>query len=160
MQFFVNLRVNMGQEIERKFLVREPQKAFAQAFKSERIEQGYLSPRPEATVRLRIRGDRAWITVKSPNHGATRGEWEYPIPVEDAREMMPLCQGIIIDKTRHLIDYEGHTWEVDEFHSPHAGLVTAEVELKSADERVELPDWLGEEVTGDPRYYNSNLSKG
>ena len=148
----------MAKEIERKFLVAAPDAAIAAAESSVHIMQGYLSPAREATVRVRIYGDNGFLTVKSPNRGYTRGEWEYEIPVDDARELMELSQTPIIDKTRYLIPYEGHTWEVDFFMLPRK-LVLAEVELKSEDETVRLPKWAGEEVTGNPQYYNSNLAK-
>lgn len=148
----------MAKEIERKFLVADPDAALAAAESSVHIMQGYLNPAREATVRVRIHGDKGFLTVKSPNRGAIRGEWEYEIPVDDARELMELSQTPIIDKTRYLIPYEGHIWEVDFFTLPQK-LVLAEVELKSEDETVRLPQWVGEEVTGNPQYYNSNLAK-
>lgn len=148
----------MAKEIERKFLVANPADAFAAAKAAEHIVQGYLSARKEATVRVRLRGNRAFITVKSPNRGAERGEWEYEIPFADARELLELSQTPVLDKTRHLVDFEGHTWEVDEFHGDLAGLVLAEVELQRADEHVILPPWIGKEVTGNPAYYNSSLA--
>lgn len=149
----------MGVEIERKFLVADPAAAFAAESGSERIAQGYLSPDPAATVRVRLRGDHGYLTVKSPNRGAERGEWEYEIPASDARELLELSRTPVLDKTRHLVRHAGHTWEVDEFHGALSGLVLAEVELSSPYDAVALPPWLGREVTGDPAYYNSSLAR-
>lgn len=150
----------MGVEIERKYLVKdESYKAMAAA--SVKIEQGYLSADPRATVRLRISAwsegaEHAFITVKSKNVGAARGEWEYEIPVDDARQMMPLCCRKL-EKTRYAVPFGGYTWEVDAFAGKLSGLVVAEVELPSVDVSPALPPFAGEEVTGDPAYYNSNL---
>ncbi|MDE7407989.1 MAG: CYTH domain-containing protein [Muribaculaceae bacterium] len=148
----------MAKEIERKFLVADMSfRDMARA--SERIVQGYLSLRPEATVRVRLRGNSGFLTVKGPNHGAVRDEWEYAIPATDAMQMLQRLQcGGVIDKTRYLVDYAGHTWEVDEFHGALAPLVLAEVELTDASEVVEIPPFIAEEVTGDVRYYNSTLA--
>lgn len=148
----------MAIEIERKFLVADPAAAIAAAASSARIVQGYLSTNPDATVRVRIRGNSARLTVKSRNVGCRRGEWEYEIPVEDARELLALSVSAIIDKTRYVVPFGGHTWEVDIFESPVCPAL-AEVELADADESVALPSWLGEEVTSDPRYYNSSLAR-
>jgi adenylate cyclase len=110
------------------------------------------------TVRVRIEGERAVITIKSKSVGATRGEWEYPIPVPDATELLDrLCEQPLVEKVRHRIAHAGHTWEVDEFLGENAGLVVAEIELGSEDEAFDQPGWIGQEVTGDPRYYNSSL---
>ena len=122
------------------------------------MRQGYLTSDPVRTVRVRIEGERAVITIKSKSTGATRGEWEYEIPVPDAAELLDrLCEQPLVEKVRHRIDHQGHTWEVDEFQGENAGLVVAEIELGSEDEAFEKPDWIGQEVTGDPRYYNSSL---
>jgi adenylate cyclase len=122
------------------------------------MRQGYLTSDPMRTVRVRIEGERAVITIKSKSIGATRGEWEYEIPVPDAVELLErLCEQPLVEKVRHRIVYGGHTWEVDEFLGENAGLVVAEIELGSEDEAFEKPDWIGQEVTGDPRYYNSSL---
>lgn len=146
----------MALEIEYKYLVKNDNyKAMATA--SFRIRQGYLSRVPERVVRVRTKGDRGYLTVKGKNSGAVRLEYEYEIPFEDATGMLELCQSPIIDKIRYIVPYEGHTWEVDEFLSPRSGLVTAEIELGSADERYLKPDFIGEDVTGNPEYYNSNL---
>lgn len=113
---------------------------------------------PRATVRVRIAGDRAFLTVKGVNDGAVRDEWEYGIPLGDARQIVARCaSGAIIEKTRWLVDFGGFRWEVDEFHGDNSGLVVAEIELPSADTPFDLPPFVGKEVTGDPRYYNSSL---
>lgn len=149
----------MAKEIERKFLVSDGSYADLSVSHS-RMRQSYLSDRPEATVRVRISGERAMLTVKGPNSGAVRDEWEWPIPVDDAEEMLSrLVLGRSIDKTRYIVPYGGQRWEIDEFHGPLEGLVVAEVELPSADTVIEFPPFVGREVTGDPAYYNSNLSK-
>lgn len=148
----------MAQEIERKFLVTDPAAAIAQAVASRHIIQGYLSVDPDATVRVRMVDGQGRLTVKSRNHGAVRGEWEYPIPATDAREMLALCKGRTIDKVRHIVPFGGRNWEVDVFAS-HPGLVLAEVELPSAHADVLLPPWLGAEVTTNPAYYNSTLAQ-
>ncbi len=149
----------MAQEIERKFLVTD--KSFINmAFASHRIRQTYLSDNPDATVRLRIKDSDAFITVKGRNHGASRLEWEYPIPATEAEEMaVNLVGGFSIDKTRYLVDFEGWIWEIDIFHGRHDGLILAEVEMPEASCRPPLPPFVGTEVTGDPRYYNSVLSR-
>ena len=145
----------MGIEIERKFLVCGPGWELAEA---RAYCQGYLSRTPERTVRVRIGGDSAYITVKGKSHGASRLEFEYPIPIEDARQMLALCEQPLIEKTRRVIPFAGHDWEVDEFEGANAGLVIAEIELSSEDEAFETPPWIGEEVTSERRYYNSQLS--
>ena len=147
----------MAKEIERKFLVEN---ANFEAFstRSYEITQGYLSRRVDATVRVRIRDDKAFLTVKGRNQGIVRDEWEYEIPVSDARDMLDRCaEGAVLSKTRHIVPFEGHVWEVDVFHGSHEGLVVAEVELPSDDAEFPLPSFVGKEVTGDPRYYNSNM---
>ena len=149
----------MAQEIERKFLVSGDFKS--EAVKATRITQGYLSSVPERTVRVRIKGDKGYMTVKGigSDSGASRFEWEKEIPVEDVRELLKICEPGVIDKTRYLVPAGKHTFEVDEFYGDNEGLVVAEVELGSEDEEFVRPGWLGEEVTGDPRYYNSMLMK-
>lgn len=148
----------MSWEIERKFLVKEGYKSYASSY--TRIIQGYLSSVPERIVRIRIRDDKGYITIK----GATslsklkRFEWEKEIDVTEAEELLALCEPGVIDKTRYLINAGNVTFEVDEFHGNNTGLVVAELELSSEDEIVEKPDWLGDEITGDKRYYNSRLS--
>lgn len=148
----------MGKEIERKFLVHN--NSFKElAVRKIEIRQGYLSRAREATVRVRIFGEEAFLAVKGPNSGAVRSEWEYRIPVSDALEMLrEVAQGRIIEKTRYIVEYDGHKWEIDEFHGCHNGLVTAEIELPCEDTQFTVPEFVGEEVTGDARYYNSNLS--
>lgn len=146
----------MGVEIERKFLVRgDAWKALAEPVF---FRQGYLSSHKERTVRVRIEGDRAVMTIKGKNVGATRGEWEYPIPVQDAVELLDgLCEQPLIEKYRRKIAIGGHVWEVDEFLGANAGLVVAEIELGSENEAFDQPEWIAAEVTDDARYYNSNL---
>ena len=150
----------MALEIERKFLVAGEYKSFATS--SERITQGYLSSASGRTVRVRIRGDRGWLTIKGPSKdgGLSRFEWEMEIPLSDARALLEICEPGVIDKTRWLVPAgDGiHTWEVDEFHGENAGLVVAEIELRSDFDAFERPSWLGPEVTGDRRYYNSMLT--
>lgn len=149
----------MAQEIERKFLVNGEFKSLA--YQSVRIIQGYLCSVPERTVRVRIREEQGFITIKgkSDSDGLSRYEWEKQITVEDARELLQLCEPGVIDKTRYLVGVGNHVFEVDEFYGENEGLVLAEVELKSKDEPFERPGWLGAEVTGDLRYYNGMLSK-
>lgn len=148
----------MGVEIERKFLLQgEGWRGLGQ---STLLRQGYLNSHKERTVRVRIAGDAAFLTIKSANVGARRGEWEYPIPVAEAAELLDgLCEQPLIEKYRHRIALGGHVWEVDEFLGANAGLVVAEIELASEDEAFDKPDWIGAEVTGDVRYLNSNLIK-
>jgi adenylate cyclase len=143
-------------EIERKFLVRgEP---WRDATKSTRFRQGFLSTDPDRTVRVRVADGRAWLTIKGRTVGARRAEYEYEIPVADGEHLLDaLCARPLIEKTRHELDVEGHTWELDVFEGDNEGLVVAEVELASEDELFERPTWLGEEVTDDSRYFNSNL---
>lgn len=149
----------MSQEIERKFLVKdEGYKQMASSF--SRIVQGYICRTSGRTVRVRIRNEKGFLTIKgpSPDGGISRYEWEHEIPLEEALELMHLCQEGSIDKVRYLVPYEGHTFEVDEFFGDNAGLVIAEVELESADEPFARPPFLGCEVTGDRRYYNASLT--
>lgn len=150
----------MSLEIERKFLV-EGDGWRAEAVSFTTIEQGYVSRRARGTVRVRIRDERAFLTVKGLNRGAVRSEWEYEIPVEDARAMLAeVCEGSLLRKTRAIVDGgDGLLWEVDEFHAPErvAGLVVAEIELPHPDTPFTRPGWLGREVTGDAAYYNSQL---
>ena len=146
-------------EIEHKFLVSGPYKHLATDIRH--IVQGYLSDDPERTVRIRIRDDEAFITIKGPSSsdGLSRLEWEQPIPLDQARQLLTLCLPGTIDKHRHIVPYEGHRWEVDEFHGHLEGLTLAELEVPSADTKFAIPPFLGPEVTGDPRYYNSQLRK-
>ena len=149
----------MAQEIERKFLVADDSYRSMAIYKSE-IVQGYLSINPDATVRVRINGDKAFITVKSRNVGAVRNEWEYPVDPAEARQMLETCcQSRLIVKTRHVVPAEnGLKWEIDEFHGELDGLTIAEIELPETESAFVIPPFIGEEVTGNPGYYNSVLS--
>ncbi|MBQ5727142.1 MAG: CYTH domain-containing protein [Alistipes sp.] len=149
----------MAQEIERKFLVAGDFKA--EVSKSTRIIQGYLSSVPERTVRVRVKGDKGFITIKGIGNqsGASRFEWEKEIPTGEAEQLLAICEPGVIDKTRYLVKSGEHTFEVDEFYGDNDGLTVAEVELSSEDEAFVKPAWLGEEVTGDVKYYNSMLMK-
>lgn len=148
----------MGVEIERKFLVTGDYKS--QSFKNFPIKQGYLALSGATIVRVRIKGEKAFVTIKSAMEENTikRNEWEYEIPVADADQMLQLCEDAVIKKTRYLVNVGNHVFEVDDFYGDNEGLVIAEVELESEDEPYEKPDWLGAEVTGNVRYYNSFLS--
>jgi adenylate cyclase len=146
----------MGQEIERKFLVSDD--SWRGVGAARRMVQGYLSLDPERTVRVRIAGDQAWLTIKGATNGCTRVEHEFEVPVAAAEGMLALCLPGVIEKTRHEIRVGGHVWEVDEFHGANAGLVVAEIELGEEAEGFVKPEWLGEEVTEDPRYYNASLA--
>ena len=147
------------QEIERKFLVTNEFKSLAT--KSSRITQGYLSSAQERTVRVRIKGDKGFITIKgiSNNSGTSRFEWEKEIPVAEVEELLKICEPGVIDKTRYLVPAGKHTFEIDEFYGDNEGLTIAEVELASENETFEKPAFLGDEVTGDVKYYNSMLMK-
>ena len=149
----------MANEIERKFLVDNEFKKLSTA--ETRIVQGYLSSVPERTVRIRIKGDKGYITIKGIGNesGATRYEWEDEISVVDATELLSICEPGVIDKTRFLVTHGEHTFEVDEFYGENEGLIVAEVELDSEEEEFDRPDWLGAEVTGEAKYYNSMLMK-
>ena len=149
-----------GLEIERKFLVRNSDYK-RQAFSSSRIQQGYICSGHGRTVRVRVRDDRGYLTIKGPSdkEGVVRYEFEKEITLEEARELMKLCEPGRVDKTRYLVKSGSHTFEVDEFCGENEGLVMAEVELQRADEPYEKPDFIGEEVTGDHRYTNAHLSK-
>jgi adenylate cyclase len=149
----------MALEIERKFLVNSP--AFKQeAARQTRIVQGYLSSVPERTVRVRVRGDKGFLTIKGMGSasGASRYEWEKEIPVAEAEELLAICEPGVIDKTRYEVESGSFIFEVDEFHGDNAGLLLAEIELPDEDAWFDRPKWLGREVTGDPSYYNSMLS--
>lgn len=149
----------MGLEIERKFLVKGEYKQ--DAYASEEIVQGYLSSAPERTVRIRIKGDKAYITIKGIGNesGLSRYEWEKEIPVSEAHELIKLCEPGIIDKVRYYIKNGKRIFEVDEFRGDNQGLVIAEIELGNESEIFEKPIWLGYEVSGDDRYYNASLVK-
>ena len=147
-------------EIERKFLVNS--NAFKnQAFTQNRISQGYLSSLPERTVRVRIKGNKGFLTIKGASNesGLSRFEWEKEIPVDEAAALLKLCEDGVIDKTRFEVKMGNHVIEIDEFYGENEGLIMAEIELESETEPFEKPNWLGEEVTNDIRYYNSYLSK-
>ena len=150
----------MALEIERKFLVTDDSYK-AMAFSSDRIAQGHLCREGGNSTRVRVRGDKGYLTIKGPSMdgGLSRFEWEKEIPENEAWELLKLCHGGIIDKTRHLVKCGNHTFEVDEFHGDNDSLVVAEVELENADETFERPPFLGKEVTGDKRYYNSSLTR-
>lgn len=149
----------MAKEIERKFLVGD-ESYKALATENIEIRQGYLSTDPEATVRVRVAGDKAFLTVKGRNRGAVRNEWEYPVPASDAITMLTCCGGRTVEKTRWIVPAEkGLKWEVDEFHGRHEGLVVAEIELPAEDTPFVRPAFVGREVTGEPQYYNSALSQ-
>jgi adenylate cyclase len=147
----------MGQEIERKFLVN--QAAWRQVSKPEgkEIRQGYIDRTPEHTVRIRTKGKKGYITLKGKEENGIRAEFEYEIPYDDAVEMLSLFCNKVLHKTRFEINYQGFIWEVDEFHAPNPGLILAEIELPSIDTHFQIPDWIREEVTGRPEYYNANM---
>ena len=146
----------MGEEIERKFLITGD--GWRETAEGVRYRQGFLSTEPERTVRVRVAGSRGSITVKGKNVGARRPEFEYEIPVADAERMLDtLCRRPLIDKVRHTLTVGTHTWEIDVFEGDNAGLGVAEIELRSEDEAFDKPNWVGDEVTDDPRYFNSNL---
>lgn len=146
----------MSIEIERKFLVRD--ESWRTLTQGAPLRQGYLNSHPDRTVRVRIEGSSAMLTIKSRTVGATRGEWEYPIPLDEATQLLDrVCERPIIDKTRYRIMHQGMLWEVDEFHGDNAGLVVAEIELATEDQPFDKPDWVGEEVTHDSRYFNASL---
>jgi adenylate cyclase len=148
----------VGREIERKFLVKGDAWR-GQATKSDTIRQGYLSSSGGVTVRIRTVNDRrGFITIKSGGASIERAEYEYEIPIEDARELLMRCPGRLIEKRRHHLDLSGGEWVVDEFAGRHTGLILLEVELPSAASGIDLPDWLGDEVTGKAEYYNSTLA--
>lgn len=150
----------MAIEIERKFLVKDD--SFKNMSKSYyRIKQGYICSERGRTVRVRIRDNQGFLTIKgaSSDNGLSRYEWEKQIPFEEAEELMKLCQPGIIDKTRYMVEYDNHIFEVDEFYGDNDGLIVAEIELKSTEEPFSIPDFIGDEVTGDVKYYNSFLMK-
>ena len=149
----------MAVEIERKYLVADTgPSAQWRAAPGVSYRQGYLNRDKARTVRIRVAGDEAFMTVKGVSVGATRVEFDYPIPLADAQAMLLLCDGPLIEKMRHVYQHAGTTWEVDVFAGDNAGLVVAEVELKTETQAFEKPAWLGEEVTHDARYFNSNLA--
>ena len=147
-------------EIERKFLVKT-EDFKEESYEKYTIKQGFLNTSPERTVRVRIKGETAFITVKGKNNeaGLTRFEWEKEIDKQEAEELLKLCEPGMIDKTRYLVKVVDHIFEVDEFYGENEGLIVAEVELLNENEKIFKPEWLGLEVTGKPEYYNSQLSK-
>ena len=146
----------MAKEIERKFLVQASWKPQDEGIK---IAQGYLSTVPERTVRVRIKGDKGYLTIKGKNQGISRAEFEYEIPLGDAEELLKLAEQPILSKTRYLEQHGNRLWEIDVFAGENQGLVVAEVELPDEQAEFSRPDWLGQEVSGDVRYYNANLIK-
>jgi CYTH domain-containing protein len=148
----------MGKEIERKYLVKSNE--WKNLAKGTSYRQGYLSTVKERTVRVRTIDEKGFLTIKGITVGASRAEYEYEIPAKDADAMLSnLCEKPLIEKNRYKIGHAGMTWEVDEFFGDNDGLIVAEVELAAEDQKIELPSWIGEEVTSDPRYFNSNLTK-
>ena len=145
----------MGKEIERKYLVKG--EAWKELGKGVLYRQGYLNSLKERVVRARTMGPKAALTIKGITVGATRLEFEYEIPMDDCNQLLDLCEQPIIEKTRYKIPFGGLIWEVDEFHGVNDGLVVAECELESEDQSIDKPEWIGDEVTGDSRYFNSNL---
>ena len=149
----------MGVEVERKFLVVDDIWR-AEVTKATRIVQGYLARTGRVTLRVRVKGEAGFVTIKGETRGISRSEFEYPIPLADARAMLDgLADGPVVDKVRHLVPVGGHTWEVDVFEGANAPLVMAEVELGDPDEPFELPSWAGQDVSDDARYYNANLAQ-
>ena len=146
----------MGVEIERKFLVKE---GWQPTGESVSIKQGYLPGTGPMLVRIRLEDQRALLTLKGRTEGATRGEYEYEIPVQDAQELLLRCRKKVVEKTRYFVIHGDYTWEVDVFAGANKGLVVAELELSDEDEAFDRPDWLGAEVSSDARYYNSNLAE-
>jgi adenylate cyclase len=147
----------MGREIERKFLVNGQQWR-QEALHSSFLRQGYLSVDPQRTVRVRLDGEEGFLTIKGVTTGASRAEFEYPLPAAEAHELLAdLCLRPLIEKTRFRLHHAGLLWEIDEFTGDNKGLVVAEVELQREDQSIALPEWAGEEVTGDHRYHNSSL---
>jgi CYTH domain-containing protein len=146
----------MAMEIERKFLLKEPSWPRATAM---RCRQGFLSSAKERTVRVRIVDDKGYLTIKGIAVGASRLEFEYEIPYQDAIALLDICEKPLIEKNRYRVVEGGLVWEIDEFFGENQGLIVVELELESEDQEFIKPDWVGEEVTGDPRYYNANLIK-
>ena len=146
----------MGKEIERKYLLKGD--SWRSLAKGTKYRQGYLNSTKERVVRVRTIGDKGYLTIKGITTGATRVEYEYDIPISDATAMLDdLCEKPVIEKNRYKITFAGLVWEVDEFFGENMGLIVAEVELEDEGQRFEKPEWIGDEVTGDPKYFNSNL---
>lgn len=149
----------MGVEIERKFLVKAAHLAeLVRDLNPDRIRQGYLCSDPERTVRVRTKGDKGFLTIKGKTAGISRQEFEYPIPPEEARALLSLCSGPLIEKNRYRLNIKGQLWEIDEFFGDNTGLLLAEAELDNEEQVLEIPDWIIKEVTDDPRYYNAKLA--
>jgi adenylate cyclase len=149
----------MADEIERKYLLRSDSWR-TESKKQVFMQQAYLTDVKKSSVRVRIAGEKAYLNLKSATLGITRKEYEFEIPLEDGKEILEhLCDGPIIEKTRYYVPYQGHTWEIDEFKGKNTGLVVAEIELKDAQEEFKHPEWIGEEVSHDKRYYNVCLVK-
>lgn len=149
----------MSVEIERKYLVKSMDWK-GRADTGTRFLQGYLANTKKAAIRVRIAGERAWLTLKGARAGISRLEFEYPLPVADAKQMLQeFCQGQVIDKTRYRLPLDEHVWEIDVFHDANEGLVLAEIEIENEQESFSLPGWIGEEVSADKRYYNAYLSQ-
>ena len=147
----------MGVEIERKFLVKKEKWLAVRPSNGEIIIQGYLQKDPNKTVRVRVKDNCGYIAIKGKNKGLTRTEFEYKIPVDEAKAMIQEFCARYIEKTRYVVEYKGFTWEVDEFLSPKEGLILAEIELDSEGQQFSLPNWVDKEVSDDPQYYNSNM---
>lgn len=148
----------MAQEIERKFLLKNDAWR-KQVMRSQFLRQGYLASDNSVAVRVRIAGDKGFLTVKSAQAGRTRSEYEYIIPISDAQSMLDELCSHVLEKTRHWVSYGAHTWEIDVFEGANMGLILAEVELETDDETVEIPPWISEEVTEQRRYYNAELAR-
>ena len=148
----------MPKEIERKFLLRPDKWPQLSKPAGQHYRQGYLLTDPQKTIRVRATDTHGFITIKGLNTGATRDEYEYEIPVQEANELLDKFAVSELSKIRYKIPFQGHTWEVDEFLGKNAGLIVAEIELVREDEDFDIPDWIAREVTGDERYYNSNLT--
>lgn len=147
----------MATEIERKFLVTD-ESWRQQVYRSEHLCQGYLVSDRQRSVRVRVSDNEAWLNIKSGTLGVSRSEYEYPIPVEDGREILDhLCRRPLLEKTRHYVRYGSYVWEIDVFEGDNEGLVMAEVELANSEDKFPRPQWLGEDVSDDPRYYNARL---
>ena len=151
------METNMGMEIERKFLVHDA--PFETWGRGVKIEQGYLARGQEATARVRTFGTKGFLTIKGKTIGISRQEFEYEIPLKEAQALLKLCEGGIIIKRRWHVKFESHTWEIDRFEGNNAGLIIAEIELETENELFIKPNWLGAEVSDDPRYFNGALSR-
>ena len=147
----------MALEIERKFLLKNDSWK-KEVYDKKEIAQGYLNSNPERTIRVRIIGETGFLTIKSKSKGSVRNEFEYEIPLNDAQQLIELCEKPILAKTRDFVNHENHIWEIDVFEKENKGLEVAEVELKNENEPFILPDWIGNEVTHEARYFNSQLA--